>query len=135
MNVQQKAACAELSISVIAMLTAVAAYPWLGQGAMGMFGLLGLLGLLPLLYRKKGNEVVTDERDQMISRRATVFGFGAGWLILYMSVFLLSCVIGSHEASVPKNALVLALYVSIAMVFAVKGAASLILYRTKQHAA
>lgn len=49
--------------------------------AQGVFGLLGLGGFQPLLYRKRGQEVVWDERDTLINLRAVVAGYSVFWLV------------------------------------------------------
>ena len=48
--------------------------------AQGAFGLLGIAGLQPLLYRKRRQVVVWDERDTQIAYRAVIAGFSVFWL-------------------------------------------------------
>jgi hypothetical protein len=48
--------------------------------AFGACGLLGLGGLLPLVYRKQGQTVVLDERDQQIAIGALIAGYSIFWL-------------------------------------------------------
>jgi hypothetical protein len=55
--------------------------------ALGLFGLIGLTGFETLFYRApqggvRGNELVMDERDWMLSRRAGTAGMVMFWLFL-----------------------------------------------------
>jgi len=69
-----------LLLVTAAIYVAVAAF--LGPlPATGTFGLLGLFGFLHLLpYRKKGKEVIWDERDTRIFDYANKVAFGTVWL-------------------------------------------------------
>ena len=49
--------------------------------AMGAFGLLGFAGLTPLLYLKRRQKVVWDERDGAINYRAVLVGYSVVWLV------------------------------------------------------
>ncbi len=57
--------------------------------AAGTFGLLGLGGLQPLLYRKRRQAVVWDERDTQISRNALIAGYSVFWLAFTLGVMSL----------------------------------------------
>ena len=48
--------------------------------AAGAFGLLGVSGLQPLLYLKRRQAVVWDERDTQIAYRALIAGYSVFWL-------------------------------------------------------
>lgn len=54
--------------------------------ASGTFGLLGLAGLQPLLYRKRRQAVVWDERDTLISHRALIAAYSIFWLAFTLGV-------------------------------------------------
>ena len=55
--------------------------PFLGPtAASGSFGLLGIAGLQPLLYRKRRQVVLWDERDTQIAHRALIAGYSIFWL-------------------------------------------------------
>jgi hypothetical protein len=56
--------------------------PLLGKGALGGLGLLGLLGLDPLFFRMQKGQVVTDEWDLLINRRAWVLAYSLFWVPL-----------------------------------------------------
>ncbi len=66
---------------------------------MGAFGLLGLGGLMPLVYRKRGQAVVLDERDQEIAERALIAGYSIFWLAFTLGVTGLWAVLfhGGHS--------------------------------------
>ena len=99
-----------------------------------MFGVLGLLGVTPLLLRRRNDQVVSDERDQMITQQATFFGIGAGWMILFAAILVLTLLVDFEGSAVPKGFLILALSISFAMTYAVKGGLTLLLYRIHPHA-
>jgi len=48
--------------------------------ATGAFGLLGIAGLQPLLYRKRSQAVLWDERDTKIAHTALIAGYSIFWL-------------------------------------------------------
>jgi hypothetical protein len=54
--------------------------------ASGTCGLLGLGGFLPLVYRKRPEAVVLDERDQQIAHRALIGGYSIFWLVFTLGV-------------------------------------------------
>ena len=71
--------------------------------AMGAFGLLGLAGLQPLLYRKRRQAVVWDERDTLIHYRAVLAGYSVFWLVFTlapMSIWAATCYEGHSMISV-----------------------------------
>jgi uncharacterized membrane protein len=74
---------------LLAVTTAVyaALVPFIGPiAAQGAFGLLGLGGLQPLLYRKRGQTVVCDERDIQIAHRALIAGYSVFWLAFTLGI-------------------------------------------------
>ena len=76
------------AVSVILFLLLI---PLAGvKPALGAFGVVGIGGLGPLLFRKKRRpgQVTWDERDQMISRRATL----SGAMLSYMT-FVAGCMV------------------------------------------
>ena len=70
MNAMEKVARTELVGLGRAVALATALIPWLGTASAAAFGLLGLLGLTIVFVRRRGNQVVVDERDREIDRRA-----------------------------------------------------------------
>ncbi len=68
--------------------------------AQGAFGLLGLAGFQPLLYRKRRQEVVWDERDTLINYRAVIAGYSVFWLVFTlapMSIWAAAYCYGGHS--------------------------------------
>jgi uncharacterized membrane protein len=56
------------------------------RAATGAFGLLGIAGLQPLLYRKRSQAVVWDERDTKIAHTAIIAGYSIFWLVFSLGV-------------------------------------------------
>jgi uncharacterized membrane protein len=54
--------------------------------ATAAFGLLGFAGLQPLLYRKRSQAVVWDERDTQIAHRAVIAGYSIFWLAFTLGI-------------------------------------------------
>ena len=54
--------------------------------AQGAFGLLGVAALQPLLYRKRKQAVLWDERDTQIAHRAVIAGYSVFWLAFTLGV-------------------------------------------------
>jgi hypothetical protein len=54
--------------------------------ATAAFGLLGVAGLQPLLYRKRSQAVVWDERDTQIAHRAVIAGYSIFWLAFTLGI-------------------------------------------------
>lgn len=71
-----------ITIAVYAILTI-----FLGPlRATGAFGLLGLAGFQPLLYRKRRQAVVCDERDTQVAQRALMVGHACFWLTFTLGI-------------------------------------------------
>ena len=91
MSLEQKDSWYVIGCFALALIVFAALIPLIGiRAACGAFGLLGLTGLPALVFRqkRKSGEVTTDERDGMISLKATMI---AG--IVTFEVVLLSCMI------------------------------------------
>ena len=79
MVAEQKRAWIIAGIAVVAFAGFLVLIPLVGVIlASAAFGVFGLAGLAPLLFRKKSDpaEVSTDERDKMITEKATLGGGG-----------------------------------------------------------
>jgi uncharacterized membrane protein len=82
----KEALCWLILLAVTAAAYAILAV-FLGPvAATGAFGFLGLGGFFPLLYRKRGQAVVLDERDQQIAYRALVAGYSIFWLAFTLGI-------------------------------------------------
>ena len=135
MNAMEKVSWAELLVSVVALAAVGLLVPWLGDSAIGAFGLLGLLGFTVLFLRKRGNQVLADERDTQIQRMATSFGIGAAWFTLFLVLTFVIVWSGYQERSVvPTRVLTWLIWISFAVLYGVKGLAGVVLYR-RHHAA
>lgn len=67
--------------------------------AQAAFFLFGLSGFLPLVYRKRGQAVVLDERDTQIAHCALIAGYSVFWLAFTLGITGLWAVLyhGGHS--------------------------------------
>ena len=134
MNAMEKVAWTELAVSVTTVIVVASLVPWLGQGAVGAFGLLGLLGLCGLYTRRRGHQVVVDERDIEIQRSATALGFGTAWMTLYGTLLAATLWAAyNHVDTVSIWFLNWLIWLQFALVYGIKGLVAIILYR-RRHA-
>ncbi|QDV76870.1 DUF2178 domain-containing protein [Botrimarina mediterranea] len=84
MTATEKSAWTELIVVAIATIGVGCLLPWLGNRATGMFGFLGFLPLSMLWLRRRGGEVVVDERDQRIQQVASHLGMSAAWMVTFL---------------------------------------------------
>jgi len=61
---------------------------------LGFFGIAGLGGLSPLFFRKDKGNVVFDERDKLIKKRAALAGFGTSYLIVGLACMIPFFILG-----------------------------------------
>jgi uncharacterized membrane protein len=135
MNAVEKVAWTELTVSILATILVLALYPWIGSAALGGFGLLGLLGITPLFLRKRGNQVVRDERDVEIERISSWFGFGTAWVLLMISLVVITMWHIDLNRDVPTSLLSVLIWAQFALCYAIKGATTLFQYRGASRAA
>jgi hypothetical protein len=132
----QKVAWTELIVAILAAILVTAIYPWLGQGALGGFGVLGFAGVTVLFLRRRGNTVVTDERDRQIDERARLRAISTAWMMLFLCLLV---IIGWANSSnghvVPTAMLTWLVWIHFTICLAVKGIAALLIYRKQEHAA
>jgi hypothetical protein len=136
MNALEKVAWMELIVSSSTLALAALLYPWLGLGATGAFGLLGLLAGAVWFVRRRGNEVIMDERDQAIARNSMLFGIGVTWMGAFMT--LLAIVLWSsyyNGGVVPTSMLTWLLWTQFAVCYALKGLVAVLAYRRQTLAA
>ena len=129
MNAVEKVAWTELTVSASATIVVLAMYPWMGNAAMGGFGLLGFLGITPLFLRQRGNQVVRDERDVEIEKLSSWFGFGTAWVLLMISMVVITMWHSHLQRDVPTGLLSALIWTQFALCYAIKGATTLIQYR------
>jgi hypothetical protein len=121
----QKQAWFTLAVLGATTLVVAALIPFLGRGALGGFGVLGLLGLGPLFYRRKAGRVLTDERDQVIQRRAVVLAYTVFWL-LFVAVGVLVPFV--YPESVPSWLVGASLFAAFMLFMGVLSVATLVQY-------
>jgi hypothetical protein len=100
MNASQKFAWFTLAVISCTVVTVLALIPVLGRGAWGGCGFLGLLGFSPLFFRRRGAEVVQDERDVAIWQRSLGIAYSVFWLVFVMACMTAPAVYG-WNGSVP----------------------------------
>jgi cytochrome bd-type quinol oxidase subunit 2 len=131
----EKVAWVEMIISVAAVTAATALFPWLGDGATGAFGLLGLLGFTIVLVRRRGNQVVVDERDREIEARATKFGIWAAWMTLFLSLIAATMWASySQTNAISTGFLTWLIWIQFAICYGVRGTVAVLMYRRQQGA-
>ena len=75
MNALQKVAWIELIVAIVASVVVLGAIPLLGERSTDLYGLLAIVAVIyPFLMRPKGGEIVKDERDNEIAKRAEYWG-------------------------------------------------------------
>jgi len=123
-------------IVVFATACATGCLLWLlagGQTVLAAFGLLGLWGLSPLFVRRKKKEpgeVLIDERDREIVRRATLFGFAASYLafvLVSMAIWFCNWMLHSNE-TVSVHTLTLPVWIAFAVAVVARAIAILVRY-------
>ncbi len=129
MNALEKVAWTEVIVSVAAIVVVLALYPWIGTAALGGFGLLGLVGMTSSVLRKRGDQVVADERDQAIEKRSSWFGFGIAWFVTLISLAAITMWHSYQQRDVSTELLNALIWTQFALCYAIKGATALIQYR------
>jgi uncharacterized membrane protein len=124
----QKVALFFLVVIVLTLATVLGLYPFLGRSAVGGFGILGFLGLGPLysFWRHRG-QVLADERDQLISRRSTIFASSVFFLTFLASAMLALAVYGENGA-VPVMAVMYAVWCGVILFVGTHAVATLVQY-------
>jgi uncharacterized membrane protein len=138
MSVQEKQAWFMLAVIGLTGLVygalglAVGFHTW----TLGTLGLLGFAGLAPLIgQRNRGRgEIIFDERDVLISRRAGNAAFGIVWLV-FVAGMMAPFFLKGPEATitVPVAGLALAVCGATVLLFTVQSVAIVIQYRTGRH--
>ena len=135
MNALQKVAWTELIVSILALTSVLILYPWFGDRATAGFGLLGLLGLAPLFMIRRGDKILSDERDQDIELRSKFYGFGTAWVFLFLSLIAIAMWHSYHELDVPTKYVFAVVWMQFVVCYGVKGAVALHFYRGSRRAA
>jgi hypothetical protein len=138
MSVQEKQAWFMLAVVGLtglvygALVLAAGFHTW----TLGTLGLLGFTGLAPMIgMRDRGRgEIVYDERDRLIQRRAGNAAFGILWLVFVAGMMAPFFLKGPDATiTVPVAGLALAVCGATVLVFTVQSVAVVIQYRTGRH--
>lgn len=126
MSATQRQAWFNLAVVSGTLVLVLALVPLMGPGAQGGFGLLGLLGLGPLFLRSRAGEVVFDERDAVIRRRAGIIAYSVFWVAFVASCVLLPVFYG-WDGAVPVVVVQGAVWCGLILLVGVASVATLIL--------
>jgi hypothetical protein len=66
------------------------------SAGVAFMGISGLAGFAGLIYKKDEDQVVCDERDVEINRRAALAGFGTAYLVMGLACMLPFFVLGPN---------------------------------------
>jgi hypothetical protein len=87
-----------------------------------------MLGFGPLFFRRKGGEVVEDERDWAIRRRSVLIAYSVFWLAFVAACVSLPAVYG-WKGSVPVAVVQSSVWCGLILVVGVMSVATLVQYR------
>ena len=128
MSATQKLACFNLLVVLVSLCVVVSLLPMIGaQRAQVGLAFLGLLGLGPFFLRRKGGEVVFDERDTLIHRRSVIAAYTVFWLALFGAAGLAALFYGL-DGAVPVTVIMVSPGYAAMIVFGVMSAATLVQY-------
>ncbi len=130
MNATQKHAWFNLVVVAVTVVVLLALLRPFGARALGAFGLLGLLGLGPGFFRRRRGEVVIDERDRAIVRRAGLIAYGVFWVAFVVVCVSLPLLYG-WDGSVPVVAAQSAVWVALMLLIAARSLTTLVLYQMR----
>src|SRR5437899_10058017 len=99
MSATQKFAWFNLAVIALTLVVVLALLPFLGKGALGGFGFLGIIGLGPLFFRKRPGQVVADERDILIQRRAWILAYALFWVVFVLAAVLFAPLVYGQEGA------------------------------------
>jgi len=136
MNAMEKVAWTELVVSVVAVAVVTALIPWLGSAATSGFALMALIVFSGLFLRRRGEQIVIDERDNEIQRKAKYVSVGTAWMTL-VTVLIAATMWSSYTRvhAVSTALLNWLIWIQFAVVFGAHGLASVVMYRRHAHAA
>ena len=135
MNAVEKSAWTELVVVVVAVVATVIALPYLGHLASDWFGLLAFLPLGMFFFRKRGDQVIVDERDREIQQKATNIGVQAAWMGTFMALIAVSMAHGYAKEAVPTPYLNWIIWLQFAGCYGVRALFTIFLYRGQHSAA
>ena len=100
------------------------------MGAWGLMGLLGILGFSPLFYRrnKQNREVVCDERDMEIVKKATIHAFRLFW-VFFVAVCVVPGMLSGWQGSISHVQLAQISIIGLVIFMAIRSISILVQYR------
>jgi|GEM_PF-1167543 len=129
MTPAQKKAWYSLAVVATCLAVLAALIPVLGPArAQGGFGVMGLLGFSQVLFRGRRGEIVNDERDDEIRRRATMISHVVFWIVFIQVGVACPFIYGSNGA-VPVLVVQYFLWLAFSLIVTVAAVATLVLYR------
>ena len=135
MNAVEKSAWTELVVVVAAVVATVTALPYLGHLSASWFALLAFLPLGMFFFRKRGDQVIVDERDREIQQKATNIGVQAAWMGTFMALIAVSMAHGYAKEAVPTPYLNWIIWLQFAGCYGVRAFFTIFLYRGQHSAA
>ena len=135
MNAVEKSAWTELVVVVAAVVATVTALPYLGHLSANWFALLAFLPLGMFFFRKRGDQVIVDERDRDIQQKATNIGVQAAWMGTFMALIAVSMAHGYAKEAVPTPYLNWIIWLQFAGCYGVRAFFTIFLYRGQHSAA
>ena len=135
MNAVEKSAWTELVVVVVAVVATVTALPYLGHLSASWFALLAFLPLGMFFFRKRGDQVIVDERDREIQQKATNIGVQAAWMGTFMALIAVSMAHGYAKEAVPTPYLNWIIWLQFAGCYGVRALFTIFSYRGQHSAA
>lgn len=135
MNAMEKVAWTEVIVAGLAIICVIAAYPWLGDAAAAFFSILAFIAAAAFFVRKRDNEVVTDERDTTIEKKAITRAMFISWMTTVVLLIVLTISFGCRNMDIPSRFIVWLVSGQAALVYLAKGLITLCAYRGARHAA
>lgn len=129
MNQMQKASWYILAVIFLAVTVYLILSLFIGlKAALPAFGLLGLVGLSAHYYKKRKGEVLADERDSEISRKAMQAGF---FMIMLYSIpaFLAISFWPDFKDYIPQHIFSSFVMIGLIIFFGTQAIVTLLLYR------
>jgi amino acid transporter len=136
MNAMEKVAWTELSVSIVAVVTVALLIPLVGSAATCGFAVLALVALSGLFLRRRGSQVVVDERDREIARKAKSVSIGTSWMTLLIAL-IIATMWSVHKGEQAVSSLLLnwLIWMQFVIVYGIHGLVSVLMYRSQRHAA
>jgi hypothetical protein len=124
----QKFAWFNLGVIALTLLAVLSLLPLLGRGAFGGVGFLGLIGFGPFFFRRKPGQVVIDERDLLIQRRAWILAYSFFWVAYVLAAVLLAPWVYGQDGAIPVWVVQCSVWCGFMLVWALASAAILAQY-------